>query len=151
MILRADGRRAQAQEVVRLASFQLVVVDAGDGRLGLSLVEALRRELPGVGLQTIGLSDASEGLLGPRLPLAEILDMLAEASVIVGPWTMALARGTEAGTGDEIARAVLASRASKLLIPTPAEGWQWIGLRRYKEQILIRDVVRSIKRILDVS
>jgi hypothetical protein len=150
-ILRADGRRVQAREAVRLASFQVAIVDTGDGRLGLSLAEALRRELPGVGLEAIGLSEASEGLLGPRIPLSEILDRLAEASVIVGPWTMALARGAEAGTGDEIARAVLASRARKLLIPTPAEGWQWIGLRRYKEQIVIRDAVRSVKRFLDVS
>jgi len=150
-ILRADGRRAQAREAVRLASFQLAVVDTGEGRLGLSLAEALRRELPGVGLQTIGLSDASEGLLGPRVPLAETLDILAEANVIVGPWSMTLARGTEAGPGDEIARAVLASRAKKLLIPVPAQGWQWIGLRRYKEQIVIREAVRSVKHLLDVS
>jgi hypothetical protein len=150
-ILRADGRRAQARESARLASFRVAVVDPGDGRLGLSLAEALQRELPGVGLQPLGLSDASEGLLGPRAPLAEILDMLAEATVIVGPWTMVAARGAEAGPGDEISRAVIASRARKLLIPTPAEDWQWIGLRRYKEQLVIRDAVRSVKRLLDVS
>jgi Domain of unknown function (DUF5671) len=150
-ILRADGRRARAREAVRLASLRVVVVDPGDGRLGLGLTDALQRELPGAGLQPLGLSPAAEEALGPRGPLPEILDMLAEASVIVGPWTMTVARGTESGTGDEITRGILASQARKLLIPTQAEGWQWVGLRRYKEQIAIRDAVRSVKRFLDVS
>jgi Domain of unknown function (DUF5671) len=141
-VLRADGRRARGLEAERLGSFRVAVVDAGDGRLGRSLAEALRRELPGLSLQTVELASTAEEIPGPGAPSAETLATFAEADLIVGPWRLA------AGAGDELARATAASPAHKLLFLTPVEGGQWIGVRLQKEHALIRDAVRAVRHIL---
>ncbi len=126
-ILRADGRRVQEMQAERLASLRVAVLDVGDEFLGRALLDELRRELPGLDLQTL---DAS---------LADTPAALAQADLIVG-------RSSVAVTGDEAARAIAASPAPKLLLPIPAEGWHWAGMSELKTQDTIRQTVHAVKQ-----
>jgi len=126
-ILRADSRRAQALKAERVASVRVVVLDGGDESLDRALLDELEREVPGLDLQSLD-ADAVE------TPAA-----LAGADLIVGPWTAATA-------GDEVAKAIAASPAPKLLLPTVAEGWYWAGMGEMKAKDIIRHTVRAVKQ-----
>ncbi len=126
-ILRADGRRAQALKAERHVSVRVIVLEGNDELLDRALLDELRRELPDLDLQAIDASDA------------EAPDALAGADLIVGPWTATT-------TCDEAARAVAASPAPKLLVPTSVEGWYWAGVSELKTKDIIRHTVRAVKQ-----
>jgi len=126
-ILRADGRRERAAQAERLAALRVVVLPAGDEGMDRALSEALGRELPGLDLQALDTQDAGATAL------------LAGADLIVGPYLVL-------ASGDNVARAVAASPAPKLLFPTPAEGWHWVGMGEMKAQEAIRQTVRAVKQ-----
>jgi hypothetical protein len=131
-ILRADGRRAQAVQAERLASLRVAVLDAGDELLGRALLDELRRELPTLDIQAL---DAST---------ADAPDALAQADLIVGPWTMAL---SGRAVGAEVAQAVAASPAHKVLLPTQEDGWYWASAGALKPKDAIRQAVRAVKQM----
>jgi len=125
--LRADGRRAQAARAERLGSLRVVVLSAGDESLGHALLAELQRALPDLDLQALDAGAA-------EMPAA-----LAEADLIVSPLSAAVA-------GDEAARAMAASPAPKVLVPTPVEGWNWAGVSERSTQATIRHTVRAVKQ-----
>jgi hypothetical protein len=126
-VLRADGRRIQVVQAEHLASLRVIVLDDGDESLGPALEDELGRELPGLDLQ---LLDAS----AVGTPAA-----IAQADLIVGPWTAVLA-------GDEVAQSVAASPVPKLLLPSPKEGWYWVGVGQMKRQDTLRQAARAVKQ-----
>ena len=143
-ILRAEARRRQAAEATRAAELRVAVLDLGDGALGRAVVERLRHELPGLVISPIGLTPAAAAQMGaeadPRGPAAQ----LADAGLIVGPWQVAVPQAA----GAEVAQAVAASPARKLLLPTPAEGWDWIGVEPWSGEDAIGQVVHAVRQIL---
>jgi hypothetical protein len=143
--LRGDGRLNQQEQAQRLAEVQVVVVDGGDGRFGRAVLEGLRRELPGLRLNSIGLNPAAAQAMGGVTPVAEQPQRLAEAGLIVGPWNIAVADGQTAG---EIARAVVASPARKVLYPARAAGWEWAGVDRWNADAGVRQTVQAVKQCL---
>jgi hypothetical protein len=68
---------------------------------------------------------------------------LAQAELIVGPWAIAKLDGT---VSDQVVQAVLNSSASKLLIPTRSELWEWVGVDRWDTQALVQQTVRAIQQ-----
>ncbi len=126
-ILRADGRRERAAQAERLASLRVAVLLTGDESMDRTLLDELRRELPGLDLQALDTS------------AAEALATLAEADLIVGPQWAPMA-------GDETAGAIAASPAPKLLFSTRREGWHWVGMGQPKTQDTIRQTVRAVKQ-----
>ena len=126
-ILRADGRRAKAAEAERLSSLHVVILEGDYDSLGDALFRELGRELPGLDLQ---LLDAT----APEAP-----DALAQADLIVGPLSAAVG-------GDEAARIIASSPAPKLLFPSSAEGWHWIGTGKWRTRDAIRLTVRAVKQ-----
>jgi hypothetical protein len=126
-ILRADGRRERVAQAERLAALRVVVLPTGDEAMDRALSEALERELPGLDLQALDAGAAGAPVL------------LAQADLIVGP-VLALA------TGDEMPVAVSSSPAPKLLFPTPAEGWHWVGAGGMKTQDAIHQIVRIVRQ-----
>ncbi len=126
--LRADGRRTKGLQAERLSSLRVALLETGDESLGRALLDKLRRELPGLNVQTL---DASA---------ADAPTDLAQASLIVGPWSVAL-------TGDELARAIAASPAPKVILLTQREGWHWAGAGKVKTQTSLRQAVRAIKQV----
>jgi hypothetical protein len=125
--LRADGRRVKGMQAERLSYLRVAVLDVGDESLGRALLDKLRRELPGLNLQTLDANDADA-------PAS-----LAQADLIVGPWTVAM-------VGDEVAQAIAASPAPKVLLLTQQEGWHWAGAGKVKAQNSLRQAVRAVKQ-----
>jgi hypothetical protein len=126
-ILRADGRRERATQAERLAVLRVVVLPTGDETTDRALSEALERELPGLDIQALDES------------AAEAPALLDQADLIVGPPLILM-------TGGEVARAVSASPAPKLLMPTTIEDWHWVGMGEVKAQDAIRQTVRAVKQ-----
>ncbi len=146
-VLRADGRRAKEAQAQRLSALRVAVMDAGDGSLGRVLLDELQRELPGVNWQPLGLTAEASAALGTDVASADIPAALTASDLIVGPWTVAVAGAASGAVSTEIAHAVVASPAHKVLIPTQAEGWNWVGLGDLKTKDAVRHAVRAVKQV----
>jgi hypothetical protein len=138
-ILRGDQRLSDQDHAQRLTALGVAVLDVGDGQFGRAVVDGLKREVPGLVLEPIILSHAHDD--------ETIVAQLAQAGLIVGPWTIA---GGEGGTTfPTISQMVANSPALKLLIPTRLQGWEWAGVDRWNTETLVRQTVRAIKQIAD--
>jgi len=146
LAVRGDGRRNQREQAQRLADWRVAVVDEGEGRFGRAVLEGLRREAPGLTLDPIGLTaSAAEAMGATDDPLA-ISARLSAATLIVGPWNMAVSGGALTA---EIARAVVASPARKLLVPVRAQGWEWAGVDRWNAEAMARHTIRAVKQMVE--
>lgn len=143
-VLRAEWRRRQAAEATRAAELRVAVLDLADGNFGRALVERLRHELPGLAVRPIGLTPAATAGMGAEADPRGLAAQLAEASLIVGPWQVAVPQTA----GVEVAQAVGASPAQKLLLPTPAEGWAWAGLEPWSGEDAIGHVVHGVRQLI---
>ncbi len=128
LALRGDGARFQAEQNARRAEFSIGIVDEGEAKFGNALVAELNRTLPGLTIVPQGFGTPASGENAPSL---------AQAKVIVGAWTM---------FASESARA---SDALKLIVPTPLEGAQWIGVDAANAQALASEAARAVKRMIE--
>ena len=152
-VLRADGDLDSQARRGRLAELPTLIVDAGDGRLGHALLAALGRELVGLPVAAIGLSSAARDRLGASgaddagpaeaVPTEAALAAIADAELLVLPWD-ALEVG---GDQPELARAIAASRAHKLLLPTRAPGFDWAGVDRWELPDLVEQAVAAVRQL----
>lgn len=143
-ILRGEGRRRQAAETRRAAELRVAVLDMGDGTFGRAVITRLRQELPGLALSPVGLSPAAAAAMGAAPDPRGIAAQLAEAGLIVGPWQVAVPQTA----GAEVANAVGASPARKLLLPAPAAGWDWAGVEPWGREAAIGQVVYAVRQTL---
>ena len=143
-ILRGEGRRRQAAEATQAAELRVAVLDLTDGVFGRAVVERLRHELPGLALRPIGLTPAAAAELGVAADPRGLSAQLAEADLIVGPWQIAVAQTA----GAAVAQAVGASPARKLLLPTPAEDWDWAGVDAWSDAAAINQIVHAVRQVL---
>jgi hypothetical protein len=120
-LLRADGRRAREAETRRWTSLRVAVLDAGDGRLGRALLDELRHELPGLDLRPLGLTAEAAAVLGTAVAAGDVAAVVAQSDLIVGPWTVVAPGGVGGAVSADLAQAVSASPAHKLLIPAHVE------------------------------
>ena len=141
--VRGDGQLNQREQVGRLAEMRVAVVDAGDGQFGRALLDGLRRELPGLSPDAIGLTPQAVEIMGAHQD--NIPARLAEAGLIVGPWNIAFPGGMVASA---IAEAVAASPARKLLVPVWVEGWEWAGVDRWNAEAIVQQTLRAVKQIV---
>jgi hypothetical protein len=144
--LRADGQLNRREQANRLAEMRAVLVDVGEGRFGREVLDGLRRELPELSLDLITLPfPANDGTAA----LETIQAQLAGAEFIVGPWTIAVAGGAGGQVTPEVANAVIASPARKLLVPIQTEGWEWAGVDRWGTDALVHQTVRAVKQLAE--
>jgi hypothetical protein len=143
-ILRGEGRRRHAAEAIRAAELRVAVLDLADGSFGRAVVEGLRRELPGLALRPIGLTPAAATAMGAVADPRGLPAQLAEADLIVGPWQVAVPQTA----GAEVAQAVGASPAHKLLLPSSAEGWAWAGVDSLSDEAAIGQIVHAVRQVL---
>lgn len=151
--LRGDGQVNRREQVKRLEGLRVTVVDAGEGQFGRAVIAGLRGELPGLTLEPIGLTPAAAAAMGAEVSAAPgneqqtaIATQLAGAGLIIGPWSIAVAGGAVTA---EIAGAVVASSARKLLVPTRADSWEWAGVDRWSAEAIVRHTVRAVKQITE--
>jgi hypothetical protein len=132
--LRDDGRAEQRDRVERLAAMRVAVVDPGEGSFGRSIIEGLHQELPGLKLE----------LITPAAG-ASTSGQLAEAGLIIGPWT--IAAGGPSGLPPELLRLITTSPARKLLVPVQSSTWEWIGVDNTDTSAQVRQAVQAVRRI----
>lgn len=152
-VLRGDGDLDSRARRDRLAELTTLVVDSGDGRLGHALLAALDRSLAGLPVAALGLSLAARDRLGASgaedagpaeaVPTEAALAAIDDAALLILPWN-ALEAGSEF---PELAEAIAASRAHKLLLPTPASGVDWVGVDRWETPELIEQTVAAVRQI----
>lgn len=136
--IRKDGQLEQADQAKRLADVVVVVMDDEEGRLGQTVIEHLRHELPDLQLKPVGLTPQAVQTMNGQ-PFSA--DVLQSAHYIIGPW-QALAH-------PEVASAVTASPALKLTIPTPRPNWVWTGVRQRSWEYYAQQAVRNVKQALE--
>jgi hypothetical protein len=146
--LRGDGRTAERERQARVTGLRVAVLDAGDGRLGHDLLDGLRREWPAMALTPVGLTPEARAAMAAPDDLVAELSELAQAGMIIGPWAMAVPGAAGGAVTPEIAAAVAASPARKLLIPTAESQWNWVGVESGTVDGLVRQTVQAVGQVL---
>jgi hypothetical protein len=126
-LLRGDRDALEEAQERRAALKDIVVF--GDDRLAWDLLDSLREEFPQSTIAQTGPTDEKPA------------ETLKAADIIVGPWTMAAA-------GGELGAAIAASPARKLILPSPAPGWQWAGVDKWDAETAVRQAVEEIESII---
>ena len=140
-VLRMDHRLSRQEEARQHAGLRVVVLDTGAGTTGNAVSSALTRQMPGLAPQTILVDAAAEK--------EDVAAQLAEADLIVSPWTLLSSLGAAHGAPAELVQAVLRSPARKVLIPVRAEGWQWAGVDRWDDSALVEQVAHAARQSLE--
>ncbi len=142
-LLRQDGRALKADEAARLTGIRVAVLDTGDGRLGKSVVEALERRLPGLAVMPMGVTPAAAAALGNSIDAPHTAETLAQSRIIVAPWSLV----TLTSARPDIAAAIAASPARKLLLPVAADGWLLVGASDSRPDDLAAAAVEDVARL----
>jgi len=108
----------------------ILVVDGRDGALGAKLISALAAGLPHAILWPLGLNAAAHVALLNALggaPPAVPADAPARAALIVGPGDMLIPGGLAGEVTVDVAAAIAASPATRLLLPPRDPGLRWVA------------------------
>jgi hypothetical protein len=144
--LRHDGRMRQREQARRLAGTRVAVVDGCDGHFGRLVIDGLRRELAGMSIIPVGLTPEAAAAMGAD-DTQPVVARIADGGIIVGPWW--LAASGDAATTPDVAAALAASPARKLLAPLPALGWEWVGVERPEPEQVAGQVVRAVRQAVE--
>ena len=147
LMLRQDQQAVAAAEVALQRRLRVAVVDAGDGTLGRAVQEQLHKKVPGAIVQPLGLTPAAMVAMNGGVVEKSPLEMLAEAEVIVGPWSIAVPAGHGGIVPADFAAAVNASPAYKILMPEPETGMSWAGVEPWKMERVVRDVATNVRAL----
>jgi hypothetical protein len=74
-------------------------------------------------------------------------EVLAQAQIIVGPWSIAIPGGADGTVSTDIAAEISTSPARKLLIPVRQGSWEWAGVETWETEAMARKAAHSIKQI----
>jgi hypothetical protein len=150
LTLRGDSQLIRREQSAHLANWRVAVVDTGEGDFGRATLDQLRHELPGLSLEPIGLTERAAEVMGMEMAQNEIATQLAQARLIVGPWDiMVKESAADIVTAEqELARAVVASPARKLLVPVQTKGWNWAGVENWNAEALVRQTVHAVEQIV---
>ena len=145
-VLRRDGQINRRDRAKRLAEWKTIVIDIGAGNFGNAVLEGVSHVLPGVAPKLIHLplpmEEAGETILSAT-------ENIANADVIVGPWTIAVAGGNDGMVNAEVANAVLKSHSRKLLVPIHVEGWDWASVDSRNIEALVQQTVHAFRQIVE--
>jgi hypothetical protein len=145
-VLRSDGQINRRERADRLGEWKTTVVDIGEGSFGNAVIEGISRVLPGITPKLIRLPLI---IREDDEPSTSATQQLTEANVIVGPWTIAVAGGSGGMVNAEVANIILNSPARKLLVPIPAEGWDWAGVDNRNTEALVQQTVHAFRQIAE--
>jgi len=140
--LRGDSESNRREQAIRLAEIHFSLINLGGEKLGPTLLERLQKEIPGLNPELVSLP------LEPHATEA-VVAKLARASLIVGPWPIAVAGGAGGRVDSAIAQAVVASSARKILIPTHFEGWDWAGLDDWDAEAMVLQTTKAVKQFIE--
>lgn len=142
--LRGDQAGNRYERARRLKEICVEILDVGNRTLGQSVFEKLRQEEPDLNLELITLHAGEDGGSTQAVP-----EKIGAAGLIIGPWSIAVDGGEGGIVRPEVARAVVASPARKILIPTQSDGWNWAGVDRWNNESLVQQTVHAVKQWVD--
>ena len=142
--LRGDGQVSKQVRAQRLEDLRILVLDAGDGKIGLDVSQALNQENPGLNLKPVIIQAGED-----EQPEDEsLLEQIRGAGLIIAPWSVVLpGDGSEASGA--VSRTIATSPARKLMIPSSMEGWEWAGVDRWNTDQLVQQTARAVQQILE--
>lgn len=147
-LLRGDQSRSLEDHATQYSEAHIAVIELVDRDLFQTLVDRLKKQLPKISISTVSLT--SQETTGEIDVSREVqLEILKKASIIVGPWMMTVSGWDQDLVSQEIALAVLDSPARKILIPSRAQGWDWAGVEYWKEEWLLRQIIRAVSQVLE--
>ncbi len=147
-LIRRDNKALQTASSQLAKEVHVVVVDDDDGRFGQKLIAALQQAIPDIILHPLGLTtDAVKTLnnVDNPPPTSEILE---NAQIIVGPWTMATPYVIHGDTDMNTLVAISSSPGHKLLIPKPEPDWDWSGVGEWESETAVKQTICSVKQLI---
>jgi hypothetical protein len=124
--VREDGRLSQSDQAQRYAATRAVVLLNGAAEFDRTLLDVLRRDVPGLGLSEVP-STATE------LPAADVI-------VCAAPF---------AELSSALAQSVAASPARKVMLPTRLTAWEWAGVDRWDNMALAQQTAFAVKQLIE--
>lgn len=146
-ILQREQQQTQAALARMQRALRVTVVDAGDGHLGRAVIDHLRDHVPGATVNGLGLNETAVQAMNGAASEASPIELLTSAEVIVGPWDMALPGAYAGGVSQEVAEAYRVSTARKLLLPVPDVHTDWIGVKAWKDEAVVREVGDAVEAL----
>ena len=132
----------------------ILVIDGQGGRIGRSLIERIKQEIPGAYVTAVGTNDmATVAMLKGGADDAAtgenpVVYMAGRADVIIGPIGIETADSLLGEVTAKMAEAVGKSNAQRILIPVDKCNTKVAGIGSYSSGQLIEDAVRLVKETL---
>jgi hypothetical protein len=124
--VREDGRLSQSDQAQRYAATRAVVLLNGATEFDRTLLEVLRHDVPGLTLSEVSVT-------ATELPATDLI-------VCASPF---------AGLSAELATAIAASSAHKLMLPARLNAWDWAGVDRWDDTALAQQTAHAIKQLIE--
>ncbi len=134
---------------------RIVVIDGQGGGIGKSLVEQLKKKLPKEEILAIGVhSIATSNMLKAGADLGvtgenAIVYNCKNAKIITGPIGIIVANGLMGEITKEMAEAITASEAEKILIPVARCSVKVVGVQEMSVGKYVEQAVEMIKQRLE--
>jgi len=144
-ILREDRKVLQQEQLHKLETWKLLLVDRGDEPFVVSVAKELQTNKADLELTTLKRADM-ENLESQKE--AELVDLINQAGLIVGSWRMVLSPSSGGDLPPRISAAIATSPGRKLLIPSQVENWDWAGVDLWNPDQLAEQTVHAIQQIL---
>jgi hypothetical protein len=145
--LRQDQRLSLIDQAERFEGINVAIVDFKD-EFVQSVTAAIKKATPGLTINPILLTkklDDQEVVVETE----DAVTQIQQATIVVGPWVIAVPNWGDGIVTDGIAQAVRTSSGQKILIPLWKERWNWAGVERTKHDVLERHITRSVSQLLE--
>lgn len=139
--IRRDGQLEQAAQARQLADIAVVVIDGDEGKLGQAIIRWLQHDLPGLQLKPLGVTSQAVEAMAAQPFSTAAAEVVGMAHYIIGSW--------QSLTAAEVAPAVAASTALKLVVPMADPKWAWAGVRPQSLDTFARQAVRGVKQAIE--
>ena len=143
--LRADRILAASDEVRNLEDMRLVMLQRADDQAIAAVNDRLQKIVPEMQLEPVHTDRDPAGQDAQWLP--NILNRLAAAQTIVVPWTMVVPHAEDGEMAQQVAQAIIASPARKVVLPSVAPDWVWIGAEMLTTDKLSENAVETLRQI----
>jgi hypothetical protein len=144
---------ATSQAVVAQQGAPVAVFDGGNGTVGTMLLQGLRQTRPDLVLWPIGLTSAAQATMERTLgdvPAAAVPpDALERAVAILGPSDIVTPGGLGGEVPPELAAAIVASPARKILLPPADPRFRWVAAPDWSSERWIQQAVAEVAGIVD--
>ena len=146
-LLRRDGLILRKEEVESEKPLTVVVFETTESYLDQKLSHEISDKVPGSSVHLISMKAETAQKPDDESEAEDTYEIISNADVIVAPWSMIAAEGAADTEISPLTQSVISSSANKLLIPIKVEGWEWIGVKRWNPDNIVKDVVNAVNQV----